>query len=327
MVQQTSTGRPALGASSSNYSEWNIDDKWSFQVWKSGEMSNTSTGRPVYDKFVIDDDMDSDTATESNLSLRSRSFLNRVNDRLRKMLDQSSKDAMQDIDSIGSICIHGKELLRQCTLHQKYRKGSHNEQMFDISEKLIVGQSDEIYGVNTINWYDSSWKHSSLIGDEEVISLSHAAKVYVFSDSVLCLGKVNQNPTSNTACEQQLDWFKDSSQYRTLDTIDGEPMEFEWNIFPGFTTLQLIQEVQKFMNKKMSEPEQFQGRIIFVSMFNDSIWGIKDNETECIANSTLVSSFAKKISSRTLVIPRTRIRNKVVFYSQRKTTRRMGQSR
>ena len=31
-VQQTSTGRPVLGASSSNYSEWNIDNKWSSQV-------------------------------------------------------------------------------------------------------------------------------------------------------------------------------------------------------------------------------------------------------------------------------------------------------
>ena len=51
------------------------------------------------DKFVIDNDgMDSDTATESNLSLKSRSFLHRVNDRLRKILDHSSKDAMQDID-------------------------------------------------------------------------------------------------------------------------------------------------------------------------------------------------------------------------------------
>ena len=35
-----------LGASSSNYSEWNIDNKWSSQEWKSGEMSGTSTGRP-----------------------------------------------------------------------------------------------------------------------------------------------------------------------------------------------------------------------------------------------------------------------------------------
>ena len=97
-VQQTNTVRPVLGASSSNYSEWNIDYKWSSQVWKSDEMLGTSTGSPVGDKFFIDDDMDSDTATESNLSLRSRSFLNRVNDRLRKMLDHLPEDAMQDID-------------------------------------------------------------------------------------------------------------------------------------------------------------------------------------------------------------------------------------
>ena len=68
-----------------------------------------------------------------------------------------------------------------------------------------------------------------MVSDEEVISLSHA-KVYVFSDSVLCLGKMNQNPPSNTVWEDKLTWFKSSPQYLTLDTIDGEPMEFEWNI-------------------------------------------------------------------------------------------------
>ena len=74
--------------------------------------------------------------------------------------------------------------------------------MFDISEKLIVGQSDDIYGVTPINWEDSSWKQLSLVSDEEVISLSHA-KAYVFSDSVLCLGKVNQNPEPNSAWEEK----------------------------------------------------------------------------------------------------------------------------
>ena len=128
------------------------------------------------------------------------------------------------------------------------------KQMFDISEKLIAEQSDEIYGVNTIKWCDSSWKHLSLIGDEEVISLSHA-KVYVFSDSVLCLGKMSENPQSNTVWEDKLTWFKSSSQYRTLDTIDGEPMEFEWNIFPGFTTLQLCYKVQEFLSKMSKQPE------------------------------------------------------------------------
>ena len=90
----------------------------------------------------------------------------------------------------------------------------------------------QMFDMTPINWEDSSWKHFSFISDEEVISLSHA-KVYVFSDSVLCLGKVNQNSTSNTVWEEKLSWFKSSSQYRSLDTIDSEPMEFEWNISQG----------------------------------------------------------------------------------------------
>ena len=48
------------------------------------------------DKFIVDDgDMDSDTVAESVMSLKSRSFLHRVNDRVRKMPDQSSIDATQ----------------------------------------------------------------------------------------------------------------------------------------------------------------------------------------------------------------------------------------
>ena len=60
-------------------------------------MSKTSTVRPVSNKLVIDIDMDSDTAAESNLSLKFRPFLIRVNDRLRKMLNRSPEDSMQDI--------------------------------------------------------------------------------------------------------------------------------------------------------------------------------------------------------------------------------------
>ena len=57
-----------------------------------------STGRPVSNKLVIDIDMDSVTAAESDLPQRSRPFLNRAKDRLRKILDHSPEDAMQDID-------------------------------------------------------------------------------------------------------------------------------------------------------------------------------------------------------------------------------------
>ena len=219
------------------------------------------------------------------------------------MLDRSPEDWMQDIDRRSAIwgMFMSSTLEASVFMGKNYSDNLHSiketgndltlKQMFEISEKLTE-QSDEIFEVSQINWEDSPWRELSLVNDEEVISLSHA-KVYVFSDSVLCLGKVNQNPTPNTAWERQLDWFKDSSQNRTLDTFDGEPMQFEWNIFPGFTTLQLVQEVQKFLNE-MGDPAQFQGRIIFMSMFNDIIWGTTDNEQECIANATLVSLFAKR---------------------------------
>ena len=101
--QQPRTGRPVMGASSSDYSEWSIDEKWSSQEWKCDEMLEARTVRPAYDKLVIDDDMGSDTATQSNLSLRWRSFLNRVNDRLRKKLGRSQEDAMQDDKKLSMI--------------------------------------------------------------------------------------------------------------------------------------------------------------------------------------------------------------------------------
>ena len=65
------------------------------------------------------------------------------------------------------------------------------KQMFVISAKWVAEQ-DEIYGVKTIDWEDDSWKYLSLIGDEQVISLQRT-KVYVFSGSVLCLGKTHEN--------------------------------------------------------------------------------------------------------------------------------------
>ena len=50
------------------------------------------------------------------------------------------------------------------------------KQMFDISEKLITEQSDEIYGMTPINWEDSSWKYLSLVGGEKKSSVSSELK-------------------------------------------------------------------------------------------------------------------------------------------------------
>ena len=103
------------------------------------------------------------------------------------------------------------------------------KQMFDISARL-VSEQNEISGLETIGWGNHSWKYMSLIRDERVINLQRT-KVYVFSDCVLCLGKIFENPQSNDAWEERLGLFKSSQAYRNFDRIDGEPMEFEWNIF------------------------------------------------------------------------------------------------
>ena len=108
-------------------------------------------------------------------------------------------------------------------------------------------------------------------------SVSCTQKVYVFSDSVLCLGKIHENTQSHTAWEDRLAWFKSSLEYRDLDGIDDEPMEFEWNIFPGFNTLQLNQQVKSSLLRLNETPENFTRRIIFMSMFSMTSPG--DQET------------------------------------------------
>ena len=168
------------------------------------------------------------------------------------------------------------------------------KQMFDMSEKLIVVQSDEIYGVTPINWEDPPWNYLWSVMKKS--SLSRTRRFMFFSDFVLCLGKMNQNPTSNHAWEDRLTWFKSSPKYRALDKIDGEPMEFEWKVFPGFTTLQLCNKVQESLSRLSIEPENFTGRNIFMSMFNDISWGSEDNEKECESSAQLVSLYAKRFS-------------------------------
>ena len=157
------------------------------------------------------------------------------------------------------------------------------KQMFDITAKL-VGEQEEINNVNKIHWEKHSWKHLSLIGDETVINLQRA-RVYVFSDSVSCLGRVHQHPESNNASDKS---------YRDYDGINGEPTEFEWNIFPGFTPLQLCGKVIDLLSRLGETPETFTGRIPFMSMFNDISCDKKDNEEECVANAKVVSILARK---------------------------------
>ena len=111
-------------------------------------------------------------------------------------------------------------------------------QMFHVTAQLVNNQ-DEIHGLDKIHWEKNSWKSLSLIGDETVINLQ-STKVYVFSDSVLCLGRILQHPDSNEAWKNRSAGVKSVRSYRDFDAINGEPIELEWHIFPEIHNVAIL---------------------------------------------------------------------------------------
>ena len=269
------------------------------------ETPRDRSGRPCIDsqeeawpqQFVIGND-----EAELELSVESRSFVNRVSDQVRKrqkrisnVTENAEKHSMiwgmfMSV-TMESAVFMGKNYLNNCQSIVNTTDLT-LKQMFCISTRL-VSEQNEISGLVTIGWENHSWRYLSLIGDERIINLQRT-KIYVFSDSVLCLGKIFENPESNDAWEQRLGWIKSSQSCRNFDRIDGEPTEFESNIFPGFNTLQLSDKVKSLLYRLGETPENFTGRILFMSMFNDISCGTKDNEEECLANARLVSLYARR---------------------------------
>ena len=187
--------------------------------------------------------------------------------------------------------IHEKELPEQLSIHRKHER-SHTQTNVRHVYKIGVWARWDLW----IGWENHSWKYLSLICDERIMNLRRT-KVYFFffSDFVLCLGKIFENPESHEAWEQRLGWIKSFQNYINFDRNDGEPMEFEWNIFPRFNSLQLSEEVKRKLLRRFHRKNS-------KSMFSDISCASKDNEQECLANVKTRFSVCKKIWKRTMVI-------------------------
>ena len=217
---------------------------------------------------------------------------------------------------IASICIHGEELLRHFAFHQKYRR-SHNEtdvrHIWKIDNRTIRrdlwNKCNELGRLFMEVFIFGRWwrRHQSL-----------AHKGLGIFRFCIMPWKDEREPTIKYCMGRQVDVVQEFITIQNFghnwQRTDGIRMEY----FPRFTTLQLIDKVQEFMNK-MGDPSQYQGRVIFTSTFKDIIWRSTDNELHTR------DTIRKKFSSRTLVIHRTWIRNKVVFHIHWQTTRRMGE--
>ena len=262
-----------------------------------GELIHDRTGKPVsvhhqeqaYSENFV---MDSDAAE----------FVNKVKDQVRNRQKRMSNVAesgeehsiiwgMFMATTLNAATFMGKNFSTIQSVVKNHESLT-LKQMFDITAQLVNNQ-DEINCLDKILYGKYSWTRLSLIGDETVINLQ-STKVYVFSDSVLCLGKVLQHPDSNEAWKNRVAGVRSEKSYRDYDAINGESTEFQWNIFPGFTTLQLCDKINDLLSDLGQTPESFTGRILFMSMFNDISCDRNDNKDECLANAGVVKVLARK---------------------------------
>ena len=138
-------------------------------------------------------------------------------------------------------------------------------------------------------------------------------KVCVYADSVLCVGQMKDSPGAMERWKGQVEDLKKYSSYQDGVGLDGEPIEFEWKIVQGFSSLPLLREIQNDLETKSIKPEEFTDRIIFMSIFNDIVWKKKDEN--CISNAEEVRNCS--ILARTLDVSGSRLGRKVVWRCSR----------
>ena len=262
-----------------------------------GEMIHDGSGKP--EKVNSQEGADSETFV---MGSDAAEFVNKVKDQLRIRQKRMSNAAESGEEHsriwrmfMAATMNAATNMGNNFSTIQNFIMNSRDltlKQMFDVTAKLVNDQ-EEIHGLDKSHWGKNSWRQLSLIGDETVINLQRT-KVYVFSDSVLCFGRILQHPDSNEAWKNRIAGVKAEKSYRDFDGIDGEPTEFEWNVFPGFTTLQLCGKINDLLSDLGQTPETFTGRILFMSMFNDISCDRKGNKDECLANAGVAKVLARR---------------------------------
>ena len=106
--------------------------------------------------------------------------------------------------------------------------------------------------------------------------------------------KVSSTSRIQRSLEEQSCRSPIREKLQNYDAINGESTEFEWNIFPGFTTLQLCDKINDLLSDLGQTPETFTGRILFMSMFNDISCDRKGDKDECLANAGVVKVLARR---------------------------------
>ena len=111
---------------------------------------------------------------------------------------------------------------------------------------------------------------------------------------------VRYTRTPNQTVHGETDW-RGSKVHRNTETCT-ELTASQWNSSGIFSQdsphCSSVKKSKSLLLKLSETPENFTGRIIFMSMFNDTSCGSRDNEKECESNAQLGSLHAKRFGAR-----------------------------
>ena len=137
------------------------------------------------------------------------------------------------------------------TLQAAVHLGKNRSEIFTFHQELNLALIETLVSCNWETDHGSERNYCLLTRQ-----FSSRLQKPVFSDSVLCLGGICQDPVR--AWREKVNWFMELRPFREMDRIDREPMEFEWKIFPGFITLEILAEIRVMMTDMKCEPEHCQ---------------------------------------------------------------------
>ena len=331
LVLDDRAGQP-VETSRSNYSQ-DYGLSWSSQVWKSGDGEHDRPGQPDKNSWKVDphrgehllgrtahsarneETIPDRTGKPASENIQGKAdfekfivgsetaeFVNKVRNQVRirqKRMSSNAEDCTEHsiiwgmfmATTLNAATLKGKifnhaeccaewrksyiekDVWRHCTNDPQWRRN------------LLFGQSRGIRRIlgHNCRWLMIQW--SLVFKAQRSTYFQILCYVSAKFFNILNATKLGR-PSCRSTSREELQRFG-GRQWESL-------LEFEWNIFPGFTSLQLCDRISKLLSSLGQSPETFTGRILFMSMFNDISCDRHDNKVECLKIAEFVKTFAKR---------------------------------
>ena len=240
-----------------------------------GELWNAKLEFRSFRHREIDDENTKSThrhkadLTHHNIEIVNVKYLEKVFANVRQKLTRPEKDGMLDLSDNESSSRVGFRK-KTTVLHQEHRqRGAHDIAIHHAEIDLVTetwdqrGSHDRMACYSMDEIYFVTWQSNRAVKSKSTRLLRFRA----------LSGKDASTPFSCGEVERATWMFLElHASSRIIWSF-----EFEWNLFPGHPTMEILKEIQMKMAKRGIRPEEFEDRIIFMSLFNDTDWTTKEH--------------------------------------------------